>query len=122
MPRRKPHTFGYAQLPVFKYQTFDREALTFSNAPIVPSGSGSFWSFGQDTDIGVPKHEDLPKEPVPEVMNIAPSEQEAELETVLEPADTAVEAPPASGMFPTLALDWNERLASRLVEGFTDIR
>lgn len=26
----------YAQLPVFKYQTFDRESLSFSDVPIIP--------------------------------------------------------------------------------------
>lgn len=28
--------FQYAQLPVFKYQTFDRESLKFSDHPIIP--------------------------------------------------------------------------------------
>ena len=28
--------FKYAQLPVFKYQTFDRESLQFSDIPIIP--------------------------------------------------------------------------------------
>jgi hypothetical protein len=34
MPRK--NNFQYAQLPVFKYQTFDRESLTFTNHPIIP--------------------------------------------------------------------------------------
>lgn len=28
--------YEYAQLPVFKYQTFDRESLQFSDVPIIP--------------------------------------------------------------------------------------
>lgn len=29
-------SFGYAQLPVYQYQTWDREALSYTNHPIVP--------------------------------------------------------------------------------------
>lgn len=29
-------TYNYAKLPVFKYQTFDRASLQFSDVPIVP--------------------------------------------------------------------------------------
>jgi hypothetical protein len=34
MPQRPDQM--YAQLPVFKYQTFDRESLSFSDVPIIP--------------------------------------------------------------------------------------
>lgn len=29
----------YADLPVFKYQTFDRESMSFSDVPIIPPSS-----------------------------------------------------------------------------------
>ena len=29
-------TFQYAQLPPFKYQTFDRHTLKFSDVPVIP--------------------------------------------------------------------------------------
>ena len=35
---RKPK-YKYADLPVFKYQVYDREQLTFSDVPIIPSGA-----------------------------------------------------------------------------------
>ena len=34
MPRRR--NFKYAELPVFKYQTFDPTSVTFTDHPVVP--------------------------------------------------------------------------------------
>lgn len=40
----------YAQLPVFKYQTFDRGSLTFSEHPIIPPTPAKIRHFGEGTD------------------------------------------------------------------------
>ncbi len=33
----RPNQYQYAQLPVFQWRTFDRDTLTFSSHPIIPS-------------------------------------------------------------------------------------
>ena len=41
MPRRS-RQFKYAELPVFKYQTFNPESLTYTDHPIIPPDRISF--------------------------------------------------------------------------------
>jgi hypothetical protein len=40
----------YAQLPVYKYQTFDQKTLTFSEHPIIPPRPRQMRYFGEGTD------------------------------------------------------------------------
>lgn len=40
----------YAQLPVYKYQTFDQKTLTFSEHPIIPPTPRKMRYFGEDAD------------------------------------------------------------------------
>jgi hypothetical protein len=54
----------YAQLPVFKYQTFDRESLTFSEHPIIPPSPRQMRYFGEGADADEPpKNDDTPADP-----------------------------------------------------------
>jgi hypothetical protein len=54
----------YARLPVFKYQTFDRESLTFSEHPIKPPSPRKMRYFGSDADADEPpKNDDAPVDP-----------------------------------------------------------
>lgn len=51
----------YAQLPVFKYQTYDRESLTFSEHPIIPPSPRKRREFCEDADADEqPKNDDAP--------------------------------------------------------------
>jgi hypothetical protein len=40
----------YAQLPVYKYQTFDQKTLTFSEHPIIPPRPRTTLYFGEGAD------------------------------------------------------------------------
>ena len=54
----------YAQLPVFKYQTFDRETLKFSEHPIIPPSPKQMRYADDDADPGEPpKNDDAPSDP-----------------------------------------------------------
>jgi hypothetical protein len=55
----------YAQLPVFKYQTFDQGGLSFSNVPVLPPRTSPVRYFGAVTDLP-PKSEEKPEEISPE--------------------------------------------------------
>ena len=93
----------YAELPVFKYQTFDRETLRFSEHPIIPPPSRRMRYADEDTD------EDLKSDYDP-VDPSAPDEPHEiiDLDSLLEeskPADTPsesmadnIEVTPAEGM------------------------
>ena len=106
MPRGSVHGFEYAQLPVFKYQTFDREDLTFSTLPADLRGREPIRFFGQDADFDVPKLDDSSKGPDPDVVDVVPSDQEAETQVLPEKTDAAIDEPmigkapdPAEGMY-----------------------
>lgn len=54
----------YAQLPVFKYQTFDLESLKFSEHPIIPLPPRKIRYADEDDDTNEPpKNDDAPNEP-----------------------------------------------------------
>jgi hypothetical protein len=48
----------YAQLPVYKYQTFDQKTLTFSEHPIIPPKPRQMRYFGEGTDADELKKND----------------------------------------------------------------
>jgi hypothetical protein len=48
----------YAQLPVYKYQTFDPKTLTFSSHPIIPPRPRQIPYFGEGTDADELKKND----------------------------------------------------------------
>lgn len=87
MPRRKD--FRYAELPVFKYQTFDPNSLTFTDHPIVPPEKINFSNrsaeelFTHDDDAAsepevVVLTDDQPPEPEPEVEVVEVKDEPAE--------------------------------------------
>jgi hypothetical protein len=54
----------YAQLPVFKYQTFDRDSLTFCEHPIIPPSPRKMRYFGEGADADEPpKNDEAPVDP-----------------------------------------------------------
>lgn len=55
----------YAQLPVFKYQTFDQGSLFFSKLPVSPPPTSTVRYFGAVTDLA-PKSEEVAKQTPPE--------------------------------------------------------
>lgn len=76
----------YAQLPVFKYQTFGPESLAFSNAPVSPPPISPARYFGVVTDIA-PKSAEVPKQP--------PADSKT-METPAEPASEPAAYPEGS--------------------------
>lgn len=79
----------YAQLPVFKYQTFDRETLKFSEHPIIPPPPRQMRYSDDDADPGEPpKNEDVPSD--------LPADTEA-ADSAIEIIDLSADAP-AKGM------------------------
>jgi hypothetical protein len=74
----------YAQLPVFKYQTFGPENLAFSNVPVSPPPTTPLPYFGVVTDLA-PKSDETPNETPP----IA--------ETTESPAESTPEAAATEG-------------------------
>jgi hypothetical protein len=57
-------SFPYAQLPVFKYQTFDNQSLTYSEYPIIPPTSSKMTHFGEGADADEqPKNGEAPADP-----------------------------------------------------------
>lgn len=58
--------YKYAQLPVFKYQTFDRESLQFSDIPIIPPNAKAPVVHDDDADEPL-KEGDGPMDAQPEV-------------------------------------------------------
>lgn len=51
----------YAQLPVFKYQTFDQASISYSIAPASRSSANAVRYYGKVTDLA-PKPNEVPKE------------------------------------------------------------
>lgn len=88
MPRRK--TFKYAELPVFKYQTFDQSSLTFTDHPIVPPEKINFSDRSTDDLF---KHDEAgPPDPEPEApADAPPADPEPEPEIVEVTEEDAAE-------------------------------
>ena len=74
---------------MFKYQTFDRESLTFSEHPIIPPSPKQMRYFGENTDADEPPKNDDGPAPWP-----VDTEQP---DPVIEIIDTPADAP-ADGM------------------------
>ena len=101
------NSFLYAQLPVFKYQTFDRENLTFSEHPIIPPSPRQMRHFGQSADADEPPKNvdasvDQPADPEPpdlDVIEIIDSPEDPAADPVIEIIDSP-EDPVADGRYP----------------------
>lgn len=53
----------YAQLPVYRYQTFDQKTLTYSEHPIIPSRPRKMPYFGEGADADeLTKNDDNPSD------------------------------------------------------------
>ena len=88
MPRRR--NFKYAELPVFKYQTFDPTSVTFTDHPVVPPEVINFSD--RYTDDPFKPDETIDAEPEVIVLDepVVDLEPEPELE-VIEIIEDAVE-------------------------------
>ena len=77
----------YAQLPVYKYQTFDTQHLVFSEHSIIPPSPPNLRYFGEGADADdPPKNDDVPAD------NPADTESsEQAVEIIDPPADASTE-------------------------------
>jgi hypothetical protein len=95
MPRS---SFPYAQLPLYQYQTFDKNNLTYSEYPIIPRTPRRLRYFGEGADADEPTKNDnyLPDQP----LDIEMSEPDIEIiDAPAEPAaDTVTDAAPESNV------------------------
>jgi hypothetical protein len=58
-------SYTYAQLPVYKYQTFDCRTLTFSDHPVIPPRPAKMRFFGEGADTDDPsKNIEAPDDPL----------------------------------------------------------
>lgn len=88
MSQRKK--YKYAELPVFKYQTFDRSTCTFTNHPIIPVERFQFTSWNADNPFQS-KEPDV--DPDPEILDLDPPSNSS------ENVPTADDEPGSDGMF-----------------------
>lgn len=86
-PRNKK--YKYAELPVFKYQTFDSSTCTFTNHPIIPAERFQFNSWNADNPF---QSKELDPEPEPEIIDLDPPSMQP------EDVATADDEPAADGM------------------------
>jgi hypothetical protein len=93
MPPRN-RKYKYAELPVFKYQTFDRSTCTFTDHPIIPPERFQFTAGYADDQFQSkePDHESEPEiitldDPVdePEIMTLDPPAERLDRDDPAEP-------------------------------------
>ena len=85
-----PQKFKYAELPVFKYQTFNPEAVIFTDLPIFPPEKINSSDrhnaddlFKSDDAVVDP---DLPGDSEPEIIEVTPDATGNEDSTLLKPS------------------------------------
>lgn len=83
---RQQQRSGYAQLPVFKYQTFDRNDLTFTDIPIVPPTQRPIRHYSQVADQ-LRQEGHPPPTSAPKSADIPHAETDGCLEATVSPLD-----------------------------------